>query len=1250
MDVACSSEDVDDDEEDDGQCQRNAFITLNDARALASCVERLCARDDDRDDDDGQRRRRTTTTETKGESLRTLKRTLERYREQRQLLDEILEDLVRPLARDVLAEEARALRATNAEAFRGGERARDACVALDAFTSVRGWKTCVRFYTNDARDLEPAIGFLKWTSTTKEAGWETRRVALRWISMLALTPFDLVSIDSATTTTMTTTESAAVPRVVHELVSECKKCLAEPGATRDAAAATLAKVLTRPDMSAALTLFFEWCGDALKGRTTNDAQELTFLIPGVLRALAAIYKSGARGALAEHAERCWRDAKDSFDSEHAKTSMLVRQLSVKLATRVGLVFMKPRVASWRYDRGSRCLQDNLRAADRRETSRDEPAILSSSRDDSDFVHDVVDDIVEMLLVGLRDVDTVVRWSAAKGIGRVAARLPRDFGDEVVGAVLECFSVTESDSTWHGACLALAELARRGLLLPSRLAETVPLVVEALTYDVRRGPHSVGTHVRDAACYVSWAFARAYAAEVFSPYVSALAPTLLMVACFDREVNCRRAASAAFQESVGRLGQFPHGIDIVTVADYFSLGSKVHASLTVAPYVCQFTEYRVPMLEHILDVKLTHWERATRQLAVQTVGVLGDLDPNWILDVALPAVIDRACSSDLPTRHGAILAIGEMVLVVHRANLTPSPEVLAQIADVVPNIERLQLYRGKGGELMRGATCRLIECIAEGARTIPLDDSLRDVVLNAAEEGLRCSSVDVQVAGANAIKAFARAYYARDDASASRGVSRLLLTHANVVVHEPLGVIRRGSALILGSMPTRMLAAPISSTDQTPAWKTAFEALIKASIPEANADTRDAETRVNATMSLTDLAIALLDSLSASEAERVAERAIDALLECLGDYSVDKRGDVGSWVREASMGGLPLIIAAVQKYGVGASLSDARATRVFAALLKQASEKIDRTRMQALRTLVLLTRGGVVSQSRGSFVQAAGEMRLAALDNFAEAELFRRFLPESLKSVPDASGVTFVFDALAAPLLKEPAYAHAILSGWFISAGGIAVGLAQHSSDALVRAMNADASVADSVIKTVVRVLVENKHDDRVTLPTLRVCDILISRGCMPQAHAVALALVDAIRGECFSSKDISKLALGATCLAHFVGASAPAVHSSSSSGLLALMVNRYPRVRREAAEQLYMGLLALDEPTPHDALAMEVLSSNSWDAPASATQEARERLYELLHLDLPAFMRDGVKAAAPAKSRDVDENGTYASLVGNAGY
>jgi len=38
-------------------------------------------------------------------------------------------------------------------------------------------------------------------------------------------------------------------------------------------------------------------------------------------------------------------------------------------------------------------------------------------------------------------------------------LPVDLADDVLGFVLNLFSGRESDSAWHGGCLALAELGK-----------------------------------------------------------------------------------------------------------------------------------------------------------------------------------------------------------------------------------------------------------------------------------------------------------------------------------------------------------------------------------------------------------------------------------------------------------------------------------------------------------------------------------------------------------------------------------------------------------------------------------------------------------------------------------------------------------------------------------------------------------------------------------------------------------------------
>jgi tubulin-specific chaperone D len=58
-------------------------------------------------------------------------------------------------------------------------------------------------------------------------------------------------------------------------------------------------------------------------------------------------------------------------------------------------------------------------------------------------------------------------------------------------------------------------------------------------------------VRDAASYVLWSLARAQSPKTLAPHASDLARQLVTVALFDREVHIRRAASAAFQEHVGR---------------------------------------------------------------------------------------------------------------------------------------------------------------------------------------------------------------------------------------------------------------------------------------------------------------------------------------------------------------------------------------------------------------------------------------------------------------------------------------------------------------------------------------------------------------------------------------------------------------------------------------------------------------------------------------------------------------------------
>ena len=81
-------------------------------------------------------------------------------------------------------------------------------------------------------------------------------------------------------------------------------------------------------------------------------------------------------------------------------------------------------------------------------------------------------------------------------------------------------------------------------------------------------------------YLCWALARAFEPDLLKPFVHQLAKVLVTTTVFDREVNCRRAASSAFQEHVGRQGTFPHGIDILTTCDYFAVGLRKNSYLNL----------------------------------------------------------------------------------------------------------------------------------------------------------------------------------------------------------------------------------------------------------------------------------------------------------------------------------------------------------------------------------------------------------------------------------------------------------------------------------------------------------------------------------------------------------------------------------------------------------------------------------------------------------------------------------------------
>lgn len=133
----------------------------------------------------------------------------------------------------------------------------------------------------------------------------------------------------------------------------------------------------------------------------------SFQLIGLLHCLSQIFKKGHRNNLLPYAAQVLSPC--LLLSEQPNQT-LVRKLLVKVCQRIALTFLPPREATWRYQRGSRSLLQNLQQSIGLTASGATIVPVSQPPQDAEDDVDVpaeMEEIVEKLLNALRDKDTVV---------------------------------------------------------------------------------------------------------------------------------------------------------------------------------------------------------------------------------------------------------------------------------------------------------------------------------------------------------------------------------------------------------------------------------------------------------------------------------------------------------------------------------------------------------------------------------------------------------------------------------------------------------------------------------------------------------------------------------------------------------------------------------------------------------------------------------------------------------------------------
>ncbi|XP_069339168.1 tubulin-specific chaperone D isoform X2 [Eulemur rufifrons] len=1053
---------------------------------------------------------------------------------------------------------------------------------LYIITKVRGYKIFVRLFPHEVADVEPVLDMVAGQDPKDHQTWETRYMLLLWLSVTCLIPFDLSRLDG----NLLTQPGQARMSIMDRILQIAESYLVVSDKARDAAAVLVSRFITRPDVKQQkMAGFLDWSLCTL-ARSSFQTLEGVIAMDGTLQALAQIFKHGKREDCLPYAATVLQCLDGCRLPESSQT--LLRKLGVKLVQRLGLTFLKPKVAAWRYQRGCRSLAVNLQHGAPHRPQQQAFLAPSHGHEDDD-VPEGVESVIEQLLVGLKDKDTVVRWSAAKGIGRMAGRLPKELADDVVGSVLDCFSFQETDKAWHGGCLALAELGRRGLLLPSRLAEAVPVILKALTYEEKRGACSVGANVRDAACYVCWSFARAYEPQELTPFVPAISSALVIATVFDRNVNCRRAASAAFQENVGRQGTFPHGIDILTAADYFAVGNRSNCFLVI---------------------------RVIRELAAKALANLAPRAPEYSATHVFLRLLSMTRSPDLHTRHGAVLACAEVAYALHGLAARegrPVTDYLEEKAvqglrQVHQQLCERQLYRGLGGELMRQAVCLLIEnlslskmpfkgdTIIDGWQWL-IDDTLRSLHLISSH-----ARQQLKDAAVSALAALCSEYYVQEPGRADPAVQEGLVSRYLAELQSPEEMTRCGFSAALGALPGFLLKGRLQQV----------LAGLRAVARTSPQDVSFAESRRDALKAMARICRTVGVKAGAPD-EAVCKENVSqvygALLGCLGDYTTDSRGDVGAWVREAAMTGLmdlTLLLGRSQPELIEPHVCE----QVMCRVAQQASEKIDRFRAHAAGVFLTLLHCDPPTPH---------------VPHRAELE---RLFPRC-----DVASVNWNAPSQAFPrvtqLLGLPAYRYHVLLGLVVSVGGLTESTVRHSTQSLfayMKGIQGDPRALESFGGTLLQVFEDNLLNDRVSVPLLRTLDQMLANGCFEvlaaeEDHPFCVKLLALCKEEIKRSKDIQKLQSGIAVfcgMVQFCGA----VRRQALLQLCLLLCHPFPLIRKSTASRAYETVLTYSDVVGAEALdeVLAVLSDTAWDAKLPGVRAQRNRLCDLLGVPRPQLV------------------------------
>ncbi|KAH7160863.1 tubulin folding cofactor D C terminal-domain-containing protein [Dactylonectria macrodidyma] len=1074
------------------------------------------------------------------------------------------------------------------------------CKILYTFCKIRGEKIIVRFLNVETKYLELlllAIEDSEQASEDEESlgkwSWEERYVVLLWLSHLLLAPFDLSTISSVDLQDIDTPEvpgmkwPANLPAITVRMIPLAIKYLRTPGKERDAAKALLVRMATRRDMQelGVLGSLMNWSLASLRPQKDTPPQPTYFYL-GVLSFVAGVLRSSSDTSdmnpylssifYAVHAI-------STTESELSKTIVsfaLARKMILKVIRTIVVLLL-----------------------------RQTPQDMAST--------ELTETAIGYLLECLADNDTPVRFAASKALSIITLKLDPDMASQVVEAVLESLNrnvlwtktngakptrdlSAVNNLEWHGLMLTLSHLLYRRSPPAAQLSDIIHALLLGLSFEQRSmSGGSIGSNVRDAACFGIWALARRYSTEellaiptqsVFaakahpsaSSILQVLGTELVITASLDPAGNIRRGSSAALQELIGRHPDtVEQGIWVVQAVDYHAVARRSRAIDEVAVGAAKLAnQYGEAVMDTIIGWRgIGDLDAPSRRVSGATFGLLtlqlSDAkyeDPLSRFRASIQLIethLKSLQARQVEERHGLLLCLASTLdcfptLVCNGVN--PDIAIIYQVLALASVIlDDLQSTAYRRVELLAEAASRLVVSLLPILRIAMTSASLEHLP----STGHNLLSLENEAGYLSLVSAVNSSNNTNEQASRFLSSLRSIIPkwlNRNEV--ETIGPAAEAAlTLLIFSQPDdrnsildewAQLVQDRPTSRATSHGNGYFHALtISQPLAELSGDVackailerwhwdNGIETRV-----------AILQSLTQSRVlHNKATEFLELITDSLNDYTTNARGDVGSHVRVQGLRAVRALWSNLGSASASGEWAEASVRALFFSVLRLSAEKLDRVRPEAQIAVALVLEDSHSARFRE--LTFSSKTYFQALLNLHSVDHLRPLLRDLAMTDPGA-------------------WMAELLAGFVTSADTGNEDLVIASRAALSDYCEASQENLDLICKGLHQNLKTHQGQDRVLVPTLEITAFLFHVGFFQQCAVDFRNLCLQTQKAGYKTGNVRKLE---ACIKVYGGIASMGDQAGAEAGvqearkrLGALFYHPWPRVRSMVVDALW-GLL-----------------------------------------------------------------------------